>query len=158
MANEIWKVVPGYENYEVSDQGQVRNRRTSRLLTPTGAYAGLALGRARKVRVHTLVLEAFIGPRPEGQQCRHMNGDKRDNRLSNLRWGTSQENHDDALRLGERPFGSRCPQAKLTESAVLVIRNSTEPVAVLAERYGVSKSVISEVRNHKAWVHVGSGT
>jgi len=43
-------------------------------------------------KVHRLVCEAFHGPAPEGAVCMHVNEDYRDNRASNLRWGTQKEN------------------------------------------------------------------
>lgn len=150
-----WLPVPGYPKYEVSDEGEVRRTRDQRPLKPTrDSYAQVGLGRARKVRIHTLVLEAFVGPRPEGQECRHINGNKQDNRLSNLAWGTYLENADDNRRLGVTQVGSKHHNAKLTEDDVRVIRASTELLTVLSDRYGVTKSVLSEVRNRKAWVHV----
>jgi hypothetical protein len=47
--------------------------------------------------VHRLILETFVGPRPPGKQCRHLNGDSLDNRLENLAWGTFHENFADRL-------------------------------------------------------------
>lgn len=62
--------------------------------------------RARKAAVHHLVLETFVGPRRNGMECRHLNGDPADNRLCNLAWGTREENVRDAIRHGTfRPYG-----------------------------------------------------
>src|SRR5215510_6636158 len=54
----------------------------------------------RTVQVHLLVLEAFVGPRPAGQQCAHNDGDMHNNHLSNLRWTTPKDNHFDKRRHG----------------------------------------------------------
>lgn len=63
--------------------------------------------------VHRLVLEAFVGPCPPGMQCRHLDGNSLNNRLSNLCWGTPKENLDDAVRhRGGVPWSrrpARCP-------------------------------------------------
>lgn len=62
--------------------------------------------------VHRLVLRAFVGACPPGQVCRHLNGDKKDNRLSNLAWGTLLENRQDRTRHDrERGFDvtKHCP-------------------------------------------------
>ena len=49
--------------------------------------------------IHTLMLEAFIGPRPTlKHECRHLNGIQRDNNISNLAWGTRKENVQDMLK------------------------------------------------------------
>ena len=50
--------------------------------------------------VHRLVLETFIGPRPKGMECRHLNGIRTDNRLDNLCWGTRAENQQDSVKHG----------------------------------------------------------
>lgn len=115
-ATETWLPVPGAEGYEVSDFGRVRgidrtvhyrDGRTfnyqAKVLRPginaISRYHQVALkGRSRNV--HSLVLEAFIGPAPEGMECRHLNGVPGDNRLVNLRWGTSSENNFDQVRHG----------------------------------------------------------
>lgn len=121
--DEIWKPIPGYEGYyEVSDQGSVRsierviardNGRPqtvrSRLLRPAlnrRGYEGVHLyrrGRGEGFSVHRLVMAAFVGPCPDGMEVRHLNGDPADNRLTNLRYGTSYENKIDIIRHGRHP-------------------------------------------------------
>lgn len=110
-APERWLPVAGYEGiYEVSDQGRVRSldrtvphghtgtRRAAgrelRLLIDSGGYPFVHLGRRpqRRVRVHVLVLETFVGPRPAGLCGLHRDDVKTNGRLSNLRWGTQSEN------------------------------------------------------------------
>lgn len=113
--SEVWVPVSGYAGlYEVSSLGRVRsldrvveirglNRKRplrGRVLKPKYASCGylqVALSAENKQRyayIHTLVCEAFIGPRPsKGHQVDHINADRTDNRLSNLRWVTTKENH-----------------------------------------------------------------
>jgi hypothetical protein len=57
--------------------------------------------------LHHLVLEAFVGPRPPGMQCRHINGDSLDNRLENLAWGTASEDNYDRVRNGTHQHSGR---------------------------------------------------
>ena len=103
---ETWLPVVGCEGlYEVSDIGNVRRVGGTHNLKATGAgwkrsYLSLHLGRANTVYVHALVAEAFVGPRPEGAVCRHLNGNSRDNRPENLAWGTQAENIQDMHRHG----------------------------------------------------------
>lgn len=121
--NETWKPIPGYEGlYEVSDMGRVRSldqivnlsdgrsrRHSGRILRATKSgrywqvYLSPELGKRRNVLVHSLVLAAHVGPRPEGQVGRHLNDDKDDNRLVNLAYGTAVDNMQDALRNGTNP-------------------------------------------------------
>ena len=59
--------------------------------------------RQRTHKVHRLVLEAFVGPCPEGMESCHADDDPGNNRLENLRWGTHAENCDERSRNGKTP-------------------------------------------------------
>lgn len=102
---ERWLPVVGYEGlYEVSDQGRVRRVPSVLKLTPDGAgrlQVGLSKNGVSKTRrVHHLVAEAFIGPRPEGLETRHLDDNSGNNQVSNLAYGTTAENRQDMLRNG----------------------------------------------------------
>lgn len=80
-------------------------RRKPLILRPgkmVGGYLFVNLYQAAKVKtpvtVHRLVLEAFVGPRPDGMECRHLDGDPANNRLANLAWGSPVENASDRKR------------------------------------------------------------
>ncbi|WP_414021392.1 NUMOD4 motif-containing HNH endonuclease [Microbacterium aurugineum] len=119
-APERWCPVPGYEGlYEVSDQGRVRSldriglagqRLTGRTLRPQrnskSGHVVVALyrdGRKSFRKVHQVVAEAFIGPRPLGALTRHLNDVADDNRAVNLAYGTHADNLADARRNGRQP-------------------------------------------------------
>ena len=105
-----WAPVLGYENlYQVSDSGEIQTRGRRGEWSPKAVhsdrngYKRTTLskdGKKRNHLVHHLVLEAHIGPKPSGMECRHLNGDPGDNRLENLQWGTSSENSLDVVRHG----------------------------------------------------------
>jgi len=110
---EQWLPVKDYEWYEVSNLGRVRSwaprKHRGVLKYPASArlkkqsesdYLYVSLSKAdgsgsKRFNVHTLVLQAFKGEKPEGQVCRHLNGNHYDNRLSNLEWGTEAANAAD---------------------------------------------------------------
>jgi hypothetical protein len=118
--SERWLPIPGWEAlYEVSDHGRVRSldrmvyrpqgnymqrgRVLSPYRTPPAGYVAINLEhlkRKRRARIHTLVLEAFVGARPKHMECCHNDGDLDNNRLINLRWGTRQDNILDEVRHG----------------------------------------------------------
>jgi len=75
-------------------------------------------GKQKKRLVHKLVLEAFVGPCPEGMQTRHLKNDKLNNRLDNLKWGTLQEQVEDRKKHGSTPKGNKHHRSKLTEKEV----------------------------------------
>jgi len=116
---ERWLPIPGYEGrYDVSDLGRVRSLRSNHgplsiptakhpTLTPSFPYLVVALsvkGRARIWPVHRLVLLAFVGSLPDTKprmETRHLNGNKLDNRLANLAYGSAVDNKLDAVRHGD---------------------------------------------------------
>ena len=106
---ELWKPVRSGENYEVSNLGQVRNSNTGRLVKPfvdrDQTYDRVQLcnnGRSRKVMVHTLVAEAFIGLKPDGMEIDHLNTNIHDNRACNLKYVTQEENRRNPLTIFNR--------------------------------------------------------
>lgn len=144
-------------NYEVSDEGQVRNSRTGNVLKlkhrePTirrrdygHLYVNIWIdGKVRTRFVHRMVLEVFAGVRPDGAHCRHIDGDSTNNRLSNLAWGTPRENGADGGRLG------RLSQ-KLTREDVEAIRSSAGSQRAIARRYGVSHIMVGKIQRRENW-------
>lgn len=172
-SGERWAQAAGFLMYAVSDQGRVR-----RLAVGKGTQPGRPLKphRSRKgylrvalhdgaprgvgrhdVSVHRLVLDTFVGPRPEAE-ANHRNGVKDDNRLTNLEWVTAKENMAHAAANGLRPSlaGEQHPRARLTEAQVIEIiqlRGKVRQVD-LAARFGVSKSLIGEIHRGRVWRHL----
>lgn len=122
MSEESWRSVPGYEgHYEVSDQGRVRSLKyfpNVHVMSPYGNRGGyrmidLSIGGERETHlVHRVVLQAFVGPCPAGMECCHRNGQRADNRLANLRWGTRPSNARDQIAHGTHHLAKRerCPR------------------------------------------------
>ena len=95
---ETWIKVKGFELYSVSDQGNVRNDKTGRILKgglDTYGYPQVILcknGARVNRKVHRLVAEAFV-PNPDNKpQVNHIDGNKQNNAASNLEFCTNQEN------------------------------------------------------------------
>jgi hypothetical protein len=122
---EEWRPVVGYEGrYEVSNLGEVRSlprtmkarhggapngyHMKGRILkknsTPNGYYF-VPLGKGKRGLVHRLVLEAFV-PNPDNKPCcDHIDANRHNNRVGNLRWATWQENnaHPHAVAMRSKP-------------------------------------------------------
>lgn len=126
--HEQWRAAVGWEGlYEVSDHGRVRSiarraktsfgertyggKRLRHVITRTG-YPAVNLthrsaGRRKQVFVHHLVLEAFVGPRPDGLVCCHNDSNPMNTHVSNLRWDTAQSNIHDQIKRGTFARGQR---------------------------------------------------
>lgn len=181
--NEIWKAIPGFEGYDVSDQGRVRsywrraglgkgNGSTSILegqpqkifkANPNSdGYPTVGLSKNGEIHtclVHHLVLETFIGPCPPGFQACHWDGIRINNFLENLRWDTSSNNHSDQKRHGTMPIvkGTANPQSKLTEDQVFEIRSLYAQGFLqtnIAKIFGVHKGTVNDIVLHKTWTHI----
>lgn len=115
---EEWRDVEGYEGlYQVSNLGRVKNVKYDRMLTGsrnTWGYLGVNLcknGIGKKISIHLLVIRAFVGRAPIDRNgisydCHHKDGDKRNNKLSNLEYVTKSENiaHSHTIP-GRKPRG-----------------------------------------------------
>lgn len=159
--SEVWAPVPDDWRYQVSNRGRVRSYRRGPpiLMTPERhqrrGHLRLRIDGVTRT-VHSLVLEAFVGPRPEGAIARHLNDIPDDNRVENLAWGTLRENYFDAVRNGRRMGvrGTKNGQARISEDAVKAIMRSREPSSATAPRYGISRSAVKLIRAGVTWKHV----
>lgn len=165
QTTERWRPVIDWEGfYEVSDLGRVRHAKTKRIRTPVpnnarGGYFGILLsapGRKPQLRfVHRMVLDAFVGPKPDDQQARHGDRDVSNNRLENLCWGTPKENCADQRAHGTIAIGEKNGGAKLSQAQADNIRirlSSGEMGENLALEYGVSRATISRIKNGLRYV------
>src|SRR5262245_55405966 len=124
-----------------------------------GQYLGLHLagddGELHKRYVHRLVLEACSEPPEAGQETRHLNGDRFDNRIENLAWGTRAENTADRFRHGTVLFGERNPRARLTRDQVEEMRALYAAggwsFKRLAARYGVTTMTAHRAVRRHSW-------
>lgn len=169
---EIWKPILGYEGiYEVSNLGRVRTCLNIRIghykpgkvfnlpLSKNG-YLMIGLWRNRKRNprtVHSLVLESFFGPRPMGFVCRHLDGNKTNNSIGNLAWGTYEENSEDRKGHGTANAGIRHGMSKLTDEIVLRIREMAgcgTTNRLIAQMFNLTPSNVGYIVKRKTWTRI----
>lgn len=182
---EIWKPVVGYEGlYEVSDQGRVRSlprvvenkgrwkrcksRVHGRMLDPTQDDSGrLSVmlsrdGKARRYKVHRIVLNTFVGPRPPGMECRHFpDRDQKNNRLTNLSWGTHIENELDKVVHGTLMRGEYHASSKLTADDVgriFALRESGFLQREIGAQIGICQSHVAAILAGRKWASYRSSS
>lgn len=168
--SEEWRVVEGFPDYEVSNLGRIRrrtdttNKKRGDILSQwqreTG-YTGIHLRRdddTHNLYPHRIVAEAFI-PNPEGKPCvNHKDGNKSNNRASNLEWCTYKENTQHARDNGllNDCFGADNGMAKLCANDVREIRNLSGeiPQYEIADMFGISTAQTSRIINRQRWSHI----
>lgn len=154
--------IPGLDGYFASEDGSIWTDRRGQLRKRIpwegkGGYLVLnlqiALGVRKEFRVHRLIAETFLGLCPDGKETRHLDGNKKNNSLDNLVWGTKKENGRDSARLGVTR-GSKNGRARLTESQVRTIKSINKTYQELADQFDVSLATIGMIRTGRNWGHL----
>lgn len=177
-AQEIWRDIPGCEGaYAVSNHGNVksidrwvtggkgkRQHVPERLLKQSLDSYGYRIvsirfnsGAKRVMKVHRLVLLTFVGD--NSLMCCHGDGDKENNRLTNLRYGTALDNAEDRTKHGRvvGASGESNGAAKLTSKEVRVIKDllatkvSHRKIAAL---FGVAAETVRKISIGATWSHI----
>ena len=165
---EEWKPVVGYEGwYEVSSFGNVKRVKhykwllSGMPLTPVERRGRLnvTLSKENRVKIrpiHVLVAAAFIGPRPEGLEINHIDGNRYNNRATNLEYITHTANYAHAVAMGLMAKGESNPSAKLTVEQVREIRAMARTCTYeeIARIFNVDQSNVYCIVKRKTWKHV----
>lgn len=178
LEGEIWKDVVGYEGYYmVSSHGRLvslwRRVRYGSVLLPKqpklisdtstcDRYNNVVLkvnGTKKSVHVHRLVAEAFLS-NPLGYRCiDHIDGDKTNNHISNLRWCTDLINQNNPVTRAKQRATLRAKHSKFAPIKVVGIKSNGEVVIYdticEASKDGHLQSMISECCNGNRNIHHG---
>ena len=172
MKNEKWRQIKGYESYEVSNTGLVRSvdreiKRTdgqirfvegkeltiqhdSRSGRPMVRLYHAETRKGKTFKVHRLVALMFLGPRPEGTETCHLDGDVTNNNDWNLQYKSKSSNQIDIMK-----HTKQCAAGKLTVEDVVEIRRAYKEKEMnqyeLAEKFGISQASVSEIVNRKTF-------
>jgi hypothetical protein len=175
---EIWKDIPEYENcYQASNLGNIRslgrkvNANSSfrfvegqllrQKVSTKGGYLLVTLSVcsvAKTYTVHSLIMRAFIGDRPEGLAICHNDGNSANNCLSNLRYDTNKNNHQDKINQGKTARGAGINTSRLTDDQVVEMRNRRflgETLQSLADHFRVSNVSVSKICLGENWKYAG---
>lgn len=169
MKPACWLPIPGFEGrYAVSDRGEVMSMNYRKTQLPgilvaplCNKYPSVQLavdGITKRFLVHRLVMLAFAGKREPGMHINHIDGNKKNNSLTNLEYCTGSENRKHCFRIGlQSSKGERHSRAKLTDEKVMEIRKlvaSGLTHEATAKMIGVARGTVSGVIAKRAWAHV----
>lgn len=167
-----WREIPGCPGYRAGSNGEIQSSRNTRgvrprpwrtIATRTNPKNGYKYVTIRvnlkhyTATVHSLVLRAFAGDRPTGCDACHNNGDRCDNRILNLRWGTRTENNHDKDSHGTNICGEDHPISKLTDEVVLQMRRmktSGKSYQAIADSVGVTITTAWSAIRGATWKHL----
>lgn len=148
-----WKLIEEFPNYEVSEAGDVRRLDTGLILKPVSdrgyqLYRLYRDGERPAIRGHILVLKAFVGPKPfeDAEGC-HDDGNRGNNRYTNLRWDTRTANMGDRVRHGTaktypRAMARRTPEV---DAEIKRLRRVGLSLREVSKIVNVSMSAVSRV-------------
>ena len=180
---EEWKDCPEYEQvYQVSNLGRVKSKpvfvENDSLFGDEGGYVKhikiknqtinrygymttklCFKGKCRRLTIHRLVAKAFIPNPNKYSQVNHIDGNKKNNSVTNLEWVSAAQNTkhawDTGLITSEHMKGSKHHNSKVNEDIVKDIRsNKTLTKKELAEKYDISISTVADILRRKTWTHI----
>lgn len=174
--NEEWRPVAGFIGYDVSSCGGLRTwlksgpdwnarlqRPRPRRQTVRGNYLAVTLhspGKSKTMSVHVLVLMTFHGPRPQGMEASHLDGDPFNNHASNLAWESKRANAARKREHGSSLMGPRNPRATLTQEQADQIRTVYAAGRLtqrqVAAMFGSNQRTVGRIVNGQSYVRMPS--
>lgn len=156
MKSAIYKT-----HYVVYEDGRIWSNKKNtwlKISETNGGYKQVNIGKVIWT-IHRLLATLFI-PNPDDLPIvMHLDNDRTNNSLNNLKWGTYSENQKHAYRSGKPTsgafvkdyYGETHHSSKLTKEDVIEIRNSVLSQQKLADKYGVSRTNIRNILSNKIW-------
>lgn len=164
---EIWKNIPRYEGlYQVSNLGRIKSfhyhkEKEILNLTKCKKYLQIKLSKnsiTKIYKVHRLVLEAFVGPCPEGMQCRHLDNNPINNNINNIEWSTHKINMQDRIKYKTTNTFIYENGCKLNKTKARLIKNLLNSGKLtqkeIANQFNISQQTVSGIKNKKRWINI----
>jgi hypothetical protein len=161
MKQEQWQTIPGYENYAASTEGRIKrltpgpNTHIGQIkkcfTNPATGYSHTKLSGTlgkRSISIHRVVAETFLPPVEGKTEVTHINGDRQDNRVQNLRWLDAKEK----MSLVDFNHYVRKIEAISPDGEVHIypsIKGAADSIGVHPS--GISNVLAGKVRTYKGW-------
>lgn len=157
MSREALHSIPGVPRYSITKDERLWDTKRRKWLETHIRGGRLVVNLRRNNRqyvayVHRLLLETFVGSCPPGMECRHLDGNKLNNNLDNLIWGTHQENAQDNVK-HERGNRKLTVWEAIWIKYLLDLQRFTQ--SEIAKLFGTRQTVISNIRVGRTYVDAG---
>jgi len=169
--NLIWKPIPGWIGYySISNLGDIKaegrivkssfgrfNKLKERIIKiqkdGKGYLKFMAFrdGKGKGIPIHQALMWTFVGVQKKGIEVRHLDGNKLNNSLSNLKYGTKSDNMQDAISHGTFPLHERRPGSKLTRFQAIEIAKSTDKIGVIAKKFRITGATVIAIKERRSW-------
>ena len=163
---KTWLPVEGYENYQVSNFGEVKSlgndkSRKEKLLKPqkdSKGYFFVCLcknGIKKPVRINRLVYSTFVGDIPDRLEVNHLDENKENNRVDNLNLMTSKENNNWATANARRAAArSKAVEAvdKVTGRVIYTFSSTQEAGRQGFNHGNISECCLGQRKSHKGFI------
>lgn len=158
MLPEISKPIPGFDGYVISESGVIVGpyKKPLRPAQRKDGYQSVVLrinGKSVTKKIHYLVAITFVGARPDGLECRHLDGNKANNHWKNLQWATHAENMADNVKFAANA-GENNGRATISQEQADSIKRRlalNEEVGAIASDMNISAKIVSHIKGGRRW-------
>lgn len=163
---EIWRKASGYESYEISNLGGLRNLKGKILKLKTDDWGYKYFESTYKTKrisisIHRTVLKTFVGECPNGFECSHLDGNPANNIVTNLRWTSHRDNISLKKSHNTQTRGEMVHRSRFTEQDIMDMRNSYKngiDASLIAEKYGLNVGNLKAIITGLTWKHLGGSS
>lgn len=155
MLLDEWRVLPIDPRYELHSSGKIRRVKTKRerkLGLKQCGYLGLVFtqpnAKPRGYDFHVLMALTFLGPRPQGCDVSHIDGNRHNNSIENLCYESR------AANMARNTKPPRFPKRHMSAERIALIRAEQGPLRQVAKKFNISLTHAWRIRNNRAWIEL----
>lgn len=145
MEKEIWKDIPNFDGYQASNLGDIRNKKTKKILKPVINRYGYKIYSlfGKKVKGHRLIAKTFISNPNNFSQVNHKDENKQNNNINNLEWCNNKYNSNYGTRNKRIALKNNKPVIQLTKNNIIL--NEYDSIRIASKILNLQETHIKDV-------------